>query len=241
MAALSLLAQPLRSFTMNLPAAMNELRRVAPAAGYNLADEAPPSRARRGASTATSNAHASALPRDPHTHDPVVEVARGARALHPRLLQLLQRVVTHFPGHVIEIVSGYRPGAGTSRHAHARALDLRLSGVSREALRDFARTLPGAGVGFYPNSVFVHLDVRDGDEGNAYWTDYSGPGETPRYGHWPPTDQDVQNEVGWIVSNQGENLSNQARREWGYRGTPVRSSNAASPLVAPADEDSDEE
>lgn len=197
MAALALLAQPQRDFAMNLPAAMSELRRVAPAAGFSLADDVAPARPRRRRELAP--APAARVPRDPHTHDPVVEVARGARALHPRLLQLLQSIVEHFPGRPIEIVSGYRPGTSASRHAHARALDLRLVGVRHEALRDFARRLPGAGVGFYPNSVFIHLDVRDDDEGNAFWTDYSGPGETPRYGHWPPTDRDVQNEVGWMV------------------------------------------
>jgi hypothetical protein len=33
------------------------------------------------------------------------------------------------------------------------------------------------GVGYYPNSSFVHLDVR---ETNTYWVDYAGPGEAPR-------------------------------------------------------------
>jgi hypothetical protein len=201
MAALALLAQPQRDFAMNLPAAMNELRRVAHAAGFSLADDVVPVRSRRRhggpvGGAVTADVH---VPRDPHTRDPIVEVARGARVLHPRLLQLLQRVAEHFPGHPIEIVSGYRPGTSASRHAHARALDFRLVGVRHEDLRDFARRLPGAGVGYYPNSVFIHLDVRDPEEGNAFWTDYAGPGETPRYGRWPPTDRDVQNEVGWMV------------------------------------------
>lgn len=197
MAALALLAQPQRDFALNLPAAMGELRRMAPAAGLALADDVAPARPRRRRDGAT--APAGPVLRDPHTRDPIVEVAPGARALHPRLLQLLQSVVERFPGHAVEIVSGYRPGASASRHAHARALDLRLVGVRREDLRDFARGLPGAGVGFYPNSVFIHLDVRDAAEGNAFWTDYSGPGETPRYGQWPPTDRDVQSEVGWMA------------------------------------------
>jgi hypothetical protein len=160
----------------------------------------------------------------------MIEVARGARALHPRMLQLLQAIVEHFPGRPIEVVSGYRPGEGASRHSHARALDLRLVGVRHEALRDFARTLPGAGVGFYPNSVFIHLDVRDTDEGSAFWTDYSGPGETPRYGHWPPTDQDVRHEVGWMVDNSTQQLVTAAQRE----ATPEASAVApAAPEAAP--------
>jgi len=216
MAALALLAQPQRDISMNLPAAMSELRRVAPAAGLSLADDIAPARPRRArregaAAHAPPSAPAVHITRDPHTQDPIVEVARGARALHPRLLTLLQAIVEHFPGRTIEIVSGYRPGTSASRHAHARALDLRLVGVGHEALRDFARRLPGAGVGFYPNSVFIHLDVRDDDEGSAFWTDYSGPGETPRYGHWPPTDRDVQSEVGWMVQTSAPRLRDGAR------------------------------
>jgi hypothetical protein len=211
MAALALLAQPQRDIAMNLPAAMNELRRVAPAAGFSLADDIAPARPRRRGAPSPAATPTVHVPRDPHTHDPIVEVARGARAIHPRLLQLLQTIVEHFPGHTIEIVSGYRPGTSASRHAHARALDLRLVGVRHETLRDFARRLPGAGVGFYPNSVFIHLDVRDEDEGNAFWTDYSGPGETPRYGHWPPTDRDVQSEVGWMVQTSAPRLQEPTR------------------------------
>ena len=229
MAALALLSQPMRSFAMNLPAAMGELRRVAPAAGLHLVDDVAPPRARtrRGAPPAQPTA---TVPRDPHTRDPMIEVARGARALHPRMLQLLQAIVEHFPGRPIEVVSGYRPGEGASRHSHARALDLRLVGVRHEALRDFARTLPGAGVGFYPNSVFIHLDVRDTDEGSAFWTDYSGPGETPRYGHWPPTDQDVRHEVGWMVDNSTQQLVTAAQRE----ATPEAAAVApAAPEAAP--------
>lgn len=109
-------------------------------------------------------------------------VAPGIRRLHPRLALMLQRVVDRFPGRSIEIVSGWRPRAReTSRHHHARALDFRLAGVSRENLRDFLRTFDRAGVGYYPNSVFVHLDVRDT---RGYWVDRSGPGERPDYGRW---------------------------------------------------------
>jgi hypothetical protein len=52
--------------------------------------------------------------------------------------------------------------------------------VPNEALRDFMRGFDDVGVGYYPNSSFVHLDVR---EVNTYWIDYSGPGEAPQYRH----------------------------------------------------------
>ncbi|MCZ7679873.1 MAG: DUF882 domain-containing protein [Sandaracinaceae bacterium] len=84
------------------------------------------------------------------------------------------------------MVSGYRPDAPShSRHHHARALDVFVRGAPREDLRDLAVTLPQTGVGWYPNSTFVHVDVR---EESAYWVDLSRPGERPRYvrGAEPP-------------------------------------------------------
>ena len=89
----------------------------------------------------------------------------------------VQRVAEQFPGRAIEIVSGYRTRArATSRHRSGDALDLRVDGVDNEELSEFARTLEATGVGFYPNSTFVHVDVR---AASAYWVDRSGPGEKP--------------------------------------------------------------
>jgi hypothetical protein len=42
------------------------------------------------------------------------------------------------------------------------------------------------GVGYYPNSSFVHLDIRKGAK--AFWIDYSGPGEAPLYSQAPDDD-----------------------------------------------------
>lgn len=217
MAALALLAQPLRTFETNLGPAVSELRRAAHAGGWSLADDAPRARG-RGRTRNTQPV----VDRDPDTHDPVIEVAPGVRALHPRLLQLLQTIAERYPGRAVEIISGYRPNDGTSRHAHARALDLRVHGVPNEELRDFTRTLPNAGVGYYPNSVFVHVDVRDADEGRAQWTDYSGPGETPRYGHWPPTDEDVQSEVEYLVTRNERELESARERERATTAPPAQ-------------------
>ncbi len=96
-----------------------------------------------------------------------------------RLIRLLAHVSDAFGGRKIRIVSGYRTQSwvADSKHRHGRALDFSIPGVPNEALRDYLRTLPNVGVGYYPNSSFVHLDVR---EGSAYWVDYSGPGEPPR-------------------------------------------------------------
>jgi hypothetical protein len=59
-----------------------------------------------------------------------------------------------------------------------RAVDFRIIGVPNEALRDYLRTFPNVGVGYYPNSTFVHFDARDAP---AYWVDYSRPGQPPQY------------------------------------------------------------
>jgi uncharacterized protein YcbK (DUF882 family) len=100
--------------------------------------------------------------------------------LHPRLILMLQKIAEEFPGRRFEVISGYRPAEKGfhSYHNYGRALDFRLGGVDNKTLYDFARTLPKCGVGYYPNSVFIHLDVRDKA---TTWIDYSGVGEAPQY------------------------------------------------------------
>lgn len=91
-----------------------------------------------------------------------------------RLVSHLARISDHFGGRRIVILSGYRPpGRGTrstSRHVAGAALDLRVEGVPNDALRDYLRGFARSGVGWYPNSTFVHFDVRDR---KAYWVDRS--------------------------------------------------------------------
>lgn len=100
--------------------------------------------------------------------------------LHPRLLLMLQRVAEEFPDHPFEVISGHRLAEKGfhSYHNFGRAFDFRLNGVDNKELYDFIRTLPDCGTGYYPNSVFVHLDVRDE---TTTWTDYSGVGEASQY------------------------------------------------------------
>ncbi len=99
-----------------------------------------------------------------------------------RLVALLAQASDHFGGRRIQIISGYREAGGYtkhgSRHTSGCAIDFRIEGVPNRALRDYLRHFDDVGVGFYPNSSFVHFDVRDK---NAYWVDMSGPGEKPRY------------------------------------------------------------
>jgi uncharacterized protein YcbK (DUF882 family) len=75
---------------------------------------------------------------------------------------------------VINVVCGYRtpetnsalrhnaPQTGVaehSQHMEGHAIDLRVPGVSTAMLRDAALSLQAGGVGYYPVSQFVHVDV----------------------------------------------------------------------------------
>lgn len=97
-----------------------------------------------------------------------------------RLLRLLAQVSDHFGGRPLHIVSGYRLAGGftrdTSRHVAGEAIDFRIPGVPLEALRDRCQRFSHVGVGYYPRSQFIHLDVR---RQNARWTDWSLPGQAP--------------------------------------------------------------
>ena len=75
---------------------------------------------------------------------------------------------------VIDIVCGYRtpwsnnflrtrgPDTGVAEHSQhmlGKAIDIRVPGVSTLALRNMALSLHAGGVGYYPVSQFVHVDV----------------------------------------------------------------------------------
>jgi uncharacterized protein YcbK (DUF882 family) len=111
---------------------------------------------------------------------------RQGNAMHPvdpRLVTLVGIVSSHFGGKTMEVVSGYRAYTPTqyaphSNHNYGKALDFRILGVKDDEAYDFCRTLRSAGCGYYPNSSFLHLDVRDT---KASWVDWSRPGEPPKY------------------------------------------------------------
>jgi hypothetical protein len=113
----------------------------------------------------------------------------GVKLIHEGLVGRLQRVVDNFHAKKITVVSGYRPSSLGSFHQSARAIDFHIDGVRNEDLVAFCRTLPDTGCGYYPNSSFVHLDVRAPRTGHVYWIDASGPGEAAHYvSTWPPKD-----------------------------------------------------
>lgn len=97
--------------------------------------------------------------------------------IHPRLLELVYRAVRHFHAPYVHVISGYRSGRPASRHAQGRALDFVLPGVTDRRLASYLRPQGYVGVGIYPTSGFVHLDVR----GRSYfWSDSSGPSQSNR-------------------------------------------------------------
>lgn len=72
----------------------------------------------------------------------------------------------------LQVISGYRSpktnamlhdetrGVAThSYHLKGMAIDIRIEGTRLVDLRDTARTMRKGGVGFYPKSDFVHVDV----------------------------------------------------------------------------------
>ena len=94
----------------------------------------------------------------------------------PREFDLLHGLMAKLgkPNGVIDIVCGYRTpwsnaylrraGAASgvaehSQHMEAKAIDIRVPGVTTAKLRDTALSLDAGGVGYYPRSQFVHVDV----------------------------------------------------------------------------------
>lgn len=124
-----------------------------------------------GGFSAESLDRAAHILRDPRTGN--------EHPVDPRVLDLVYRVATHFSAHEVRIISGYRtPHNGThSNHGKGRAIDLVVPGASDEDVAKFAREQGFVGVGVYPTSGFVHLDVR---ERSFFWVDNSGPGKRNR-------------------------------------------------------------
>ena len=96
------------------------------------------------------------------------------RSYDPRLLDVLHELMLSLgrPDGEIDVVCGYRTphtneylrthGHGVARHSlhmEAMAIDIRIPGVSTADLRDAALRLGRGGVGYYPESDFVHVDV----------------------------------------------------------------------------------
>jgi uncharacterized protein YcbK (DUF882 family) len=110
--------------------------------------------------------------------DRVAHLLRSASGeehpVDPRTLSLVYRIEVHFGAPELRVVSGYRvPKPGShSNHGKGRAIDLIVPGVADEEVARFAREMGFVGVGVYPTSQFIHVDVRPR---SYFWVDYSGP------------------------------------------------------------------
>ncbi|MCK9524050.1 MAG: DUF882 domain-containing protein [Proteobacteria bacterium] len=98
---------------------------------------------------------------------------------HPRLLKLLYKIAVRFNARQINVISGYRTPDESkgkeSHHADGSAVDFMIPGVNLPPVAQYARTLGHVGVGLYPTSGFIHLDVRETP--SYFWIDPSGPGK----------------------------------------------------------------
>ena len=153
----------------------------------------------------------------PHAQDAVEKMLASWRTgtLHeidPRLIKLVVRVSDTFGGRPVRVVSGYREHSffEESKHKVGRAFDFSIPGIPNAALRDYLRTLPNVGVGYYPNSTHVHLDVR---EASAYWVDEAGPGEPPRLPNQAATETAEAAPSTAVDSVEGPSVSARSPRE----------------------------
>ena len=104
--------------------------------------------------------------RDHNTNDVIAYDPREFDLLHDILIRLRR------PGATIDIVCGYRTQetneilrassqgvAEHSQHILGHAIDIRVPGSSTARLRSAALSLNEGGVGYYPTTHFVHVDV----------------------------------------------------------------------------------
>ena len=93
-------------------------------------------------------------------------------AIDLRLLDTMHALGERCSGPGFEVISGYRSAATNAQlqattegvapnslHLSGRAVDVRLSGFDTARLRDAALALARGGVGYYPQSDFLHLDT----------------------------------------------------------------------------------
>ena len=95
-----------------------------------------------------------------------------ATKMDPRLFETVVRAAEKFHARYVEVVSGFRAPkyqlmlrkkghevARDSQHPRGTAVDFRVAGVPTKILLRFVRSLHLGGVGYYPESKFVHADV----------------------------------------------------------------------------------
>jgi uncharacterized protein YcbK (DUF882 family) len=92
--------------------------------------------------------------------------------MDPKLLILLNEVSNKFGDAQLHIISGYRSPesnaklaansngvAKHSMHMDGKAIDIRMPGKNLAQVHKAAMAMRGGGVGYYPDSQFVHMDT----------------------------------------------------------------------------------
>lgn len=93
-------------------------------------------------------------------------------SMDPRLLDTVVKTAHKFNAHYVEVVSGFRAPkyqlmlrkkghevARDSEHPRGQAVDFRIPTVPTRTLLRYVKSLHLGGVGYYPDSSFVHADV----------------------------------------------------------------------------------
>lgn len=101
------------------------------------------------------------------------------------LVDILQRIHDHWPGHALHITSGYRcpvynrsvGGATGSYHSKGMAADITVDGVVPREVAKYAESIGVLGIGLYETQAdgfFVHVDTR------TYKSFWYGQKQAPR-------------------------------------------------------------
>jgi len=93
-------------------------------------------------------------------------------AMEPRLVDMMLAAAASFHSDLVEVVSGFRHPkynlilrkkghqvARDSQHTHGNAIDFFIPQVAALVLEAWARAQKLGGVGYYPESGFVHMDT----------------------------------------------------------------------------------
>jgi uncharacterized protein YcbK (DUF882 family) len=135
--------------------------------------------------------------------------------LNPRLIKLLYKLADYFKARQVNVISAYREASeweNGSNHSRGRAVDFMIPGVSLGALARRARKLGHVGVGLYPVSGFIHLDVRDGP--SYFWIDRSGPG-------FPSCIRRIQDRAGAKSDRRWKPENDEPERRLNRKGIPL--------------------
>lgn len=103
----------------------------------------------------------------------------SAKPIDPRLIDALRDIAREVDA-PLSLVSGYRAPLNWREHNfhnRAQAADIRVENMPAYKLRNIAKKLGVRGVGLYPTTNMIHVDVRDEQ---YFWTDWSGPNQAPR-------------------------------------------------------------